>query len=43
MKQYIVQNLTHEIIDWLFMVLRPAQEFFTYMETSPFPVKGYKI
>jgi hypothetical protein len=21
---------------WLFTVLRPAQEFFTYMETSPF-------
>jgi hypothetical protein len=29
--------------DWLFTVLRPAQEFFTYMETSPLPVKGYKI
>jgi hypothetical protein len=25
-------------IDWLFTVLRPAQEFFTYMETSPLPV-----
>jgi hypothetical protein len=23
------------LIDWLFTVLRPAQEFFTYMETSP--------
>jgi hypothetical protein len=22
------------LIDWLFTVLRPAQEFFTYMETS---------
>jgi hypothetical protein len=31
------------LIDWLFMVLRPAQEYFTYMETSPLPVKGYKI
>jgi hypothetical protein len=30
-------------IDWLFTVLRPAQEFFTYMETSPLPVKGCKI
>ena len=30
-------------IDWLFVVLRPAQEFFTYMETSPLPVKGCKI
>jgi hypothetical protein len=31
------------MIDWLFTVLRPAQEFFTYMETSPVPVKGCKI
>jgi hypothetical protein len=31
------------LIDWLFTVLRPAQEFFTYMETSPLPVKGCKI
>jgi hypothetical protein len=23
---------------WFFTVLRPAQEFFTYMETSPLPV-----
>jgi hypothetical protein len=28
------------LIDWLFTVLRPAQEYFTYMETSPMPVKG---
>jgi hypothetical protein len=28
---------------WLFTVLRPAQEFFTYMETSPLSVKGCKI
>jgi hypothetical protein len=29
----------------LFTVLRPAQEFFTYMETSPLPMKakGCKI
>jgi hypothetical protein len=26
--------------DWLFTVLRPAQEFFTYMETLQLPVKG---
>jgi hypothetical protein len=26
--------------DWLFIVLRPAQEYFTYMETSPLPVLG---
>jgi hypothetical protein len=30
-------------IDWLFTVLRPAQEYFTYMETSPLTVKGCKI
>jgi hypothetical protein len=30
--------------DWLILtVLRPAQEFFTCMETSPLPVKGCKI
>jgi hypothetical protein len=27
----------------LFAVLRPAQEYFTYMETSPLPVKDCKI
>jgi hypothetical protein len=27
----------------LFIVLRPAQELFTHMETSPLPVKGCKI
>jgi hypothetical protein len=26
----------------IFTVLRPAQEFLTYMETSPLPVKGCK-
>jgi hypothetical protein len=31
------------LVGWLFTVLRPAQEFFTYMETSPLPVKGCKI
>jgi hypothetical protein len=31
------------LIDWLFTVLRPAQEYFTYMEMSPMPVKGCKI
>jgi hypothetical protein len=25
-------------IDWLFIVLRPAQKFFTDMQTSPLPV-----
>jgi hypothetical protein len=27
----------------LFTVLRLAQDYFTYMETSPLPVKGCKI
>jgi hypothetical protein len=27
------------MIDWLFIILRPAQEYFTYVETSPLPVK----
>jgi hypothetical protein len=31
------------LIDGLFTVLRPAQEFFTYMKTSPLPMKGCKI
>jgi hypothetical protein len=30
----------HVIADWLSTVLRPAQEFFTYMETSSLPLKG---
>jgi hypothetical protein len=30
------------LIDF-FTVLRPAQEYFTYMETSSMPVKGCKI
>jgi hypothetical protein len=30
-------------VGWLFTALRPAQEYFTYMETSPLPVKGCKI
>jgi hypothetical protein len=36
-------RLRTNTIDWLFTVLRPAQEFFTYMEMSPLPVKGCKI
>jgi hypothetical protein len=31
------------LIDWLLIVLRPTQEYSTYMETSPLPVKGCKI
>jgi hypothetical protein len=30
-------------MDSLFIVLCPAQEYFTYMETSPLPVKDCKI
>jgi hypothetical protein len=30
------------MIDWFFTVLRPPQEFFIYMETSPLPVKDCK-
>jgi hypothetical protein len=30
------------LIDCLFTVLRAALEYFTYMETSPLPVKDYK-
>jgi hypothetical protein len=30
-------------MDGLYIVLRPAQEYFTYMETSPLPVKGCKM
>jgi hypothetical protein len=33
----------HWLIDWLFIVLRPAHEYFTDVETSPLPVKGCKI
>jgi hypothetical protein len=28
------------LIHCLFTVLRPAQDYFTYMETSPLPMKG---
>jgi hypothetical protein len=34
---------TQGLIDWLFPVFRPAQEFFTYKETSPLTVTGCKI
>jgi hypothetical protein len=36
-------NSLNWLIDWLFKVLRPVQEYFTYMETSLMPVKGCKI
>jgi hypothetical protein len=35
--------LKSHLIDWLFTVLHPAQEFFTYMETSSLLVKGCKM
>jgi hypothetical protein len=31
------------LIDWLFTVLCPAQEYVACTETSPLPVKGCKI
>jgi hypothetical protein len=40
---YSVDNAVLRQFDWLFRVLRPAQEYFTYMKTSPLPVKGCKI
>jgi hypothetical protein len=45
---YIVTKCTQSklcrLVDWLIIyVFRPAQEFLTYTETSPLPVKGCKI
>jgi hypothetical protein len=39
---YKTQELSIGMIHFLLFV-RPAQEFFTYMGTSPLPVKGCKI
>jgi hypothetical protein len=30
-------------VGYVFTVLRPAQQLFNYVETSPLPVKGCKI
>jgi hypothetical protein len=39
-----VSNKTNNLlIDWLLSVLRPTQEYFTYMETSQMPVRGSTI
>jgi hypothetical protein len=39
-----MRNLTATLIQVaLVLILRPAQEYITYMETSPLPVKGCKI
>jgi hypothetical protein len=36
--------ITYGLIDWLFTDFTSgAQEIFSYMETSPLPVKGCKI
>ena len=32
-----------KLVSWLYGVYRPTREFFTHMETSPFPVKGCKF
>jgi hypothetical protein len=42
-KNVFDNNLHFSIFDWLFTVLRPAQEYFTFMEMSPLLVKGCKI
>jgi hypothetical protein len=31
------------MVGWLFIVLRPVQEYFTDMETSPLPVEGFML
>jgi hypothetical protein len=36
-------QLSYMLLERLFILLRPAQEFFNYTETSPLPVKGWKI
>ena len=36
-------QLNDVLIDWVFVALRPAQEYFTYMKTSPLPLKWLKI
>jgi hypothetical protein len=33
-------NSRTRVSNWLFTVLRPAQEYFTYVETLPLSVKG---
>jgi hypothetical protein len=38
-----LSQLWKRLIDWFFTVLRPAQQFFTNIETSPLPEEGYKI
>jgi hypothetical protein len=37
---HVLKMIKTWLIDWLFAVLRPAQEYFTYMETSPFTVRN---
>jgi hypothetical protein len=37
----VTAHLYPPMIDYI--VLHPAQEYFTYMETSPLPVKSCKI
>jgi hypothetical protein len=40
---FVMNPNTPIVFGSLYTVLRPAQEFFTYIETSPLPVKGCKI
>jgi hypothetical protein len=39
----VTLDFPNDVDFWLFTVLRPAQEYFTCMEKSPFPVEGFKI
>jgi hypothetical protein len=38
-----IWNTKDWLIDWLYDILRPAQQYFTYIETLPLAVKGCKI
>ena len=40
---FLKNILTYSLFVCLFGVFRPTREFFTYMETSPWPVKGLQI
>ena len=41
--EVLILKISLDLINWLFIVLCPAQKYFTCMEISPLLVKGYKI
>jgi hypothetical protein len=42
--QVVITKRNSKLLFWLFIVLRPGQEYFAYMfKTSPLSVKSYKI